>query len=56
MSVEYNDRGALRQEVDVMKNISHANIVKFIDVCESEGSFSIFMEYMPGMYAQITHV
>lgn len=38
----------LEREVDLLKNLQHANIVGFVGTALSENIVSIFMEYVPG--------
>ena len=42
------DKASLQQEIDIMKQIDHPNIVKMIDFFEDEGHYCIVMEMMQG--------
>ena len=38
----------LRREVDIMRKLSHPNIIQFVEVFETEETLQIVMEYAPG--------
>ena len=38
----------IRREVDIMKRLSHPNIIQFVDVFESTDQLMMVMEYFPG--------
>ena len=42
------DRVGLMNEIDILKQVDHPNIVKLIDVYEDETTFSLVLELMQG--------
>ena len=42
------DKLALQNEIDILKQVDHPNIVKLFDVFDEEKSFSLVMELMTG--------
>ena len=42
------DETSLRQEVDVMKDLHHENVVEFIDFFEEENFFYVVLEFLEG--------
>jgi len=42
------DRVGLINEIDILKQVDHPNIVKLIDVYEDESTFSLVLELMSG--------
>jgi serine/threonine protein kinase len=42
------DKASLMQEITIMKQIDHPNIVKMVDFFEDEGHYCIVMEMMQG--------
>lgn len=42
------DRIGLLNEIDILKQVDHPNIVKLIDVYEDEKTFSLVLELMTG--------
>ena len=42
------DRVGLINEIDILKQVDHPNIVKLIDVYEDETTFSLVLELMQG--------
>ena len=42
------DRIGLINEIDILKQVDHPNIVKLIDVYEDETTFSLVLELMTG--------
>ena len=42
------DRVGLQNEIDILKQVDHPNIVKLIDVYEDATTFSLVLELMTG--------
>ena len=42
------DRVGLINEIDILKQVDHPNIVKLIDVYEDDSTFSLVLEMMSG--------
>ena len=42
------DRVGLINEIDILKQVDHPNIVKLIDVYEDDSTFSLVLEMMLG--------
>ena len=42
------DRVGLINEIDILKQVDHPNIVKLIDVYEDDSTFSLVLELMLG--------
>ena len=42
------DRAALQNEIDILKQVDHPNIVKLHDIYEDEKHFFLVMELMTG--------
>lgn len=42
------DRVALQNEIDILMQVDHPNIVKLFDIYEDEGHYFLVMEYMKG--------
>ena len=45
----YHQFKALAQEIRMMENLSHPNIVRYLGTDRTENGIYIFMEYIPGM-------
>ena len=45
---EYSQLKSFKQEVAVMKNLRHENIVQYLGTMEEENELNIFLEYVPG--------
>ena len=43
-----DDRVGLINEIDILKQVDHPNIVKLIDVYEDDTTFSLVLELMQG--------
>ncbi|OHT12785.1 CAMK family protein kinase [Tritrichomonas foetus] len=50
--VTAEDRAFFNREIETMRGLSHQNIVEFIDFCEDENNYYLFMEYCRGMSLQ----
>ena len=42
------ERNTAQQEIKILKQVDHPNIVKLIDVYEDESTFSLVLELMSG--------
>ena len=47
------DRAALQNEIDILKQVDHPNIVKLHDIYEDEKHFFLVMELMTG--GEVSH-
>ena len=50
VNAEQSDVADLQQEIDIMRKLSHPNIVRYFgaELSEEEGVLNIFQEWVPG--------
>lgn len=53
MTVE--DKVALQNEIDILTQVDHPNIVKLYDIFEDEETYSLVMELMTGGEVILVH-
>jgi hypothetical protein len=47
--MKYNHNNLLQNEIDIMKLISHSQVVNFLEVFEDETNVNIVMDFIPGI-------